>query len=82
MPLLVAPLATATHNIAKASPCPLRLMMATEGAWDAGCFLTCLVAAALAALHAPLWIGLLLALPPLAGGAWFLRQFYPAPPVA
>ena len=31
MPLLLPALATATYNMAKASPCPFRFQMATEG---------------------------------------------------
>ena len=61
--LLLGPLMMARmYNLAKASPCPLRFTMATEGAWDVGCCAGCLSAAALATLHAPLSAGILLAL--------------------
>jgi len=77
MPLLVPPLASAAQTLAKGSPCVLRVMMATEGGWDLGCLGCCLCAAALAALGAPLWLGVLLALPALAVGAPLLRTHYP-----
>jgi hypothetical protein len=76
MPLLVPPLAAATHNLAKSSPCPLRVKMATEGGWDVGCFGCCLAAAGLASLGAASWIGVLLALPAVAAGAWLLWRYY------
>jgi hypothetical protein len=77
MPLLVPPLASAAQTLAKASPCVLRVMMATEGGWDLGCMGCCLCAAALAAAGAPPWLGVLLALPALAVGAPLLRTHYP-----
>ena len=76
MPLIIPPLATATHNIAKASPCPLRVKMATEGAWDVGCFFACLTAAALAGAGASLGLGVLLALPAAAASMWLLWRYY------
>jgi len=82
MPLVVPPLAAATHNIAKASPCPLRGKMATEGGWDVGCFAACLAAAALASLNAPPWLGVLLALPAIAAGAFLLGRYYARAAVA
>ena len=48
LPLVVPPLATATHNMAKDSPCPLRTKMVSEGGWDVGCICASLAAAALA----------------------------------
>ena len=79
MPLIVPPLAGATHNMAKASPCPLRGKMATEGAWDVGCFAVCLLAAAMAKVGAPPWLGVLLALPAIGAGAGLLWRYYPPP---
>jgi DHA1 family inner membrane transport protein len=79
MPLLVPPLAAATHNVAKASPCPFRVKMATEGGWDIGCFIACVAAAGLSALRAPSWIALVFALPPLAGGLSLLWRYYANP---
>jgi hypothetical protein len=76
MPLMVPPLAAATHNLAQASPCPMRVKMATEGGWDVGCVAACLVAAALAQRGAPAWLGVLLAWPGLAVGAALLWRYY------
>ena len=77
MPLIVPPRSGATHNSAKASPCPLRGKMATEGGWDVGCFAACLVAAGLAQAGAPPWLGVLLALPAVGAGAGLLWRYYP-----
>jgi hypothetical protein len=77
MPLIVPPLAGVTHNLAKASPCPMRVKMATEGGWDVGCFAACLIAAALAAAHAPPWAGVLLALPATGASAALLWRRHP-----
>ncbi len=77
MPLLVPPLATATHNLAKASPCAFRSKMAQEGGWDVGCFAACVLAAALAKLGAAAWIQVLLVLPAIAGGAIVLWRYFP-----
>ena len=76
MPLLIPALATATYNMAKASPCSLRFQMATEGGWDVGCFAGCLVAAALSATGASLAVAMLTALPLLLAGALLLRRYY------
>ena len=76
IPLLIPPLASATHNMAKASPCPLRVKLATEGGWDVGCFCACLAAVALLRAKAPLWFEVLLALPPAAVTVWLLRRYY------
>lgn len=63
---IVSPvLMTPVYNMAKASPCVMRFHMATEGAWDVGCFLGCVSAAAMAwaglSLGAPILMGLLAA---------------------
>jgi len=69
-PLLVPPLGTVTHNLAKASPCPLRNKIASEGGWDVGCFAVCMLAAALAWRGAPSWLWMLITVPAaLAGGS-------------
>ena len=69
-PLLVPPLGTVTHNLAKASPCPLRNKIASEGGWDVGCFVVCCLAAALAWRGAPSWLWMLITVPAaFAGGA-------------
>jgi hypothetical protein len=62
IPALMAPI----YNLAKASPCPLRFSVATEGGWDIGCGVSCLVGAAIiaggATYAAPILIGLVGAL--------------------
>jgi len=52
--LYVPPMATAVYNLAKASPCPLRFHMVTEGAYDIGGGLGCLFAAGLLVAGVPL----------------------------
>jgi len=58
IPALMAPI----YNLAKASPCPLRFSVATEGGWDIGCGVSCLAGAAIVAsgatYAAPILIGL------------------------
>jgi hypothetical protein len=73
---LMLPAGTAIYNLAKASPCPLRFHIATEGGWDVGCALGCLIAAALTACGVSLALVLLGALPPLALAATLLRRHY------
>ena len=46
--------------LAKASPCPLRFTIATEGGWDTGCILGCLLAAAFASVGAGFAGGILI----------------------
>ncbi|HWA60973.1 MAG TPA: MFS transporter [Caulobacteraceae bacterium] len=76
MPLLIPTLASATYNLAKASPCPLRFQIMCEAGWDLGCFGACVVGAGLAALGAPLQAGVLTALPAAAvGGVLLWRHF-------
>jgi MFS transporter, DHA1 family, inner membrane transport protein len=71
-PVMMAPIYTA----AKASACPLRFHMATEGGWDIGCCTACLVAAALAGLGLPMALSVLTALAAVfAGARWLLRQY-------
>jgi hypothetical protein len=76
LPLLSPTLGSATYNLAKASPCPLRFHMATEGGWDFGASLALLAAAALSALGAPLAYPLLLALAGVAASARLLWRYY------
>lgn len=71
-PVMMAPI----YNLAKASPCPLRFHMATEGGWDLGCGLGCLAAAALTAARVPLSASILLALIGAATGFWLLLSRY------
>jgi MFS transporter, DHA1 family, inner membrane transport protein len=75
-------LMTAVYNLGKASPCPYRFYVATEGAWDAGCAGGTLVAAALAAVGAPMSLAILAALPGAAIAAWLLWRYYGAHPAA
>jgi len=60
--LMIPALMTPIYNAAKASPCPLRFHVATEGGWDIGCGAGCLVAAGFIAgghtLAAPILLGL------------------------
>jgi MFS transporter, DHA1 family, inner membrane transport protein len=74
--LMLPAAATATYNLAKASPCPMRFHIVTEAGWDVGCSMACLVAATLAESGVPLSIAILLALPALAGAALLLRRYY------
>lgn len=75
-PLLGPALGAAVYNLAKASPCPFRFHMATEGGWDIGCFAACLLAAALLAFGAPFSLTLLLALPGIAACMLLLWRRY------
>lgn len=60
---LVTPvLMTPVYNMAKASPCTFRFHMATEGAWDVGCFIGCTLAAGLVFAGLPLSAPILVAL--------------------
>ena len=78
MALMLPAHATASYNLAKASPCAMRFHIATEAGWDVGCGSACLTAAGLAAAGAPLALTLLLALPALVLAAWLLRRYYAA----
>ena len=69
-------LMTPVYNLSKASRCTLRFHVATEGAWDLGCFTGCLAAAGLAALGLPLSIPILTALLPAAGLVVLLFRYY------
>jgi hypothetical protein len=76
-PLLGPTLGVVIYNLAKASPCPFRFSMATEGGWDAGCFSACLIAATLIAADVSPAAPILLALPALAAKALLLWRHYP-----
>ncbi len=76
--LLEPVMMTPVYNLAKASPCPLRFHMATEGGWDIGCGAACLAAAGLTAAHVPLSASILLALGGAATGFWLLLRSYGA----
>ena len=74
--LYVPPMSTAVYNLAKASPCPLRFHMVTEGAYDIGSGLGCLVAAGLIAAGVPLRVTLLTSVLGALGTLFFLRRYY------
>jgi len=69
-------LMTPVYTLAKRSPCTLRFHVATEGGWDTGGAGGLLVAALLAHLGAPLWVGILLPLPGVAAISGLLRRYY------
>jgi MFS transporter, DHA1 family, inner membrane transport protein len=76
MPLLLPVLGAAIYNLAKASPCPFRFHMVTEGGWDAGCFLGCFIAAAISASGASLSLPILLSLPGIIAATGLLWRYY------
>ncbi|CAN5902668.1 hypothetical protein BH11PSE1_BH11PSE1_18500 [soil metagenome] len=76
MPLLLPPLGAAAYTLAKASPCPFRFHMATEGGWDIGCAGACVTAAGLVSLGAPMTAPILLALPAAAAGFALLWRYF------
>ncbi|MBP6545854.1 MAG: hypothetical protein KA220_03985 [Phenylobacterium sp.] len=76
MPLLLPPLGAAAYNLAKASPCPFRFHMATEGGWDIGCAGACVTAAGLISLGAPMSVPILMALPAVAAGFALLWGYF------
>ena len=76
-PLLSPTLGVVTYNLAKASPCPLRFHMATEGGWDVGCFAACVISAAMIAGGMPLGVPILMALPAVAATMFLLWRHYP-----
>jgi len=71
---------TAVYNLAKASPCPFRFHIATQGAWEVGCAGGVLAGAGLSAIGAPMGIAILLALPAAGGCLWLLWRYYTAHP--
>jgi len=74
---MMAPaLMTRVYNLAKASPCPLRFHIATEGGWDIGDGAGCLVAAGALSLGAPLSAAMLLSLPGAALACSMLLRAY------
>lgn len=70
------PMGAMIYNLTKASPCPFRVQMATEGSWDIGTLLGCVTAAALAAADAPLALTILLSLPAQAAMAIVLVRYF------
>jgi DHA1 family inner membrane transport protein len=72
-------LMTPVYNMAKASPCVMRFHIATEGAWDVGCFFGCVCAAAMAWAGLSLGAPILLGLPAAAALTLMLRHCYGPP---
>jgi hypothetical protein len=73
---LISPTIGVISNLAKASPCPLRFCMGTEGGWDVGCFAACIISATLISLGTPLSLVILLALPGIAGSVLILWRLH------
>jgi hypothetical protein len=73
---------TAVYNQAKSSPCVLRFHIATEGGWDVGCTIGCLIAAGLVTLNVPLNATILLTLLGLAASFMLMRRYYTLNPTA
>ncbi|MBN9534707.1 MAG: hypothetical protein J0H79_13775 [Alphaproteobacteria bacterium] len=74
--LYIPVLMTAVYNQAKKSACTLRFHVGTEGGWDVGGGAACLVAAAMLALGAPLWLTLLLPLGGILLNLILLQRYY------
>ncbi len=74
--LYMPTLMTAVYNLAKASPCPLRFHVATEGGWDAGGASACLAIALLVGLGLPLAAGIALSLIGAVASFILLRRYY------
>jgi DHA1 family inner membrane transport protein len=74
--LLMPAMMTALYNLAKASPCPLRFHIVTEGAWDIGCGGSCLIAAGFAFADLPSSAAILLAVPAAGAAAALLCRYY------
>jgi DHA1 family inner membrane transport protein len=73
---LLLPAGAATYNLAKASPCPMRFIVATEAAWDTGCFTCCLIAAGLIEVGVPLSLVILVGIAPLPIAMRVLLGYY------
>jgi MFS transporter, DHA1 family, inner membrane transport protein len=74
--LMMPAMMTALYNLAKASPCPLRFHIVSEGAWDIGCGGACLIAAGFAWAGLPLSAAILLAVPAAGAAAALLCRYY------
>jgi hypothetical protein len=79
MCLYIPTLMTAVYNQAKRAPCTLRFHIATEGGWDFGGAVGCLVAALLIAAGLPLAVGILLSFGGIALSFVLLRGYYDLP---
>jgi MFS family permease len=74
--LYVPALMTAFYNEAKASPSPLQFQYVSEGGWDIGGGLVCILAAVCVAAGAPLQLAIALALPAVFIQAYVLNESY------
>ena len=73
---------TAVYNLAKASPCPFRFHILTEGGWDLGAGAGALIATTLAAFGQSLAISMVLTIPAALIAAGMLWRYYGANPGA
>lgn len=77
-PVMMAPI----YTMSKASPCPLRFHMATEGGWDVGCCAVCLLSAGLTGTGQPIaWSVLTALVAVFVGARWLLRQYNTRPEI-
>ncbi len=67
---------TAVYNAGKIAPCTFRFQFASEGGWDVGGVLACLVAAAVCAANLPIEAVIALALPMVAVQALLVDASY------
>lgn len=74
--LYVPAVMTAVYTIGRRAPCTFRFYVVMEGGWDIGGALGLGIAALLVGLGAPLWTGILLALPGMALVYVCVRRFY------
>lgn len=77
-PMTATALLLPLYTMARESGCVLRFTMATEGGWDLGCVLACLMAAALLQAGHGFQLPVLLALAGIAWIALLLRRWYAA----
>jgi hypothetical protein len=74
--LYIPAVMSAVYNTAKASPCPFRFHMVSEGAWDVGGGTACLVGAAITAAGGSLAWAMLLGIPATAVTVTLLMRHY------
>ena len=74
--LYIPAMMSAVYNTAKASPCPFRFHMVSEGAWDVGGGSACLVGAAITAAGGSLAWAMLLGIPATAVTVTLLMRHY------
>lgn len=67
---------TAVYNAGKIAPCTFRFQFASEGGWDAGGILACLVAAVVCTVNLPIEAVIMLALPMVAVQALLVDTSY------